>query len=560
MYMKSVTEHKAHIQHLVSQSDLEGAFNLLDELVNLVGSAQVKNEFILLKVRFNEIKSSLIRGTGSNTEEKNALTNAVLLFTDKVAILAEKELKSSLSSEQSDGQDSDAGSKQKDSPITNAPPTPPSSKKRLYWGLGIASLFILAAVWIGSIIAGRPTPVKNPQLCAIQQEMRTPYSTQVDTNGISFEDLYIQANPDLGSQVRELSNQRNTSHFGVTLISAIAGYGKTFILRSILKGALQSEYHEVLLDEFASSHTNLAKQVPDLEFLKDGGKIVLSTIPEIRSDSMEDLINTWLEKEKFLIIDAFDEIHQSSCNQILEILNKKVSGAPRGDFHHVFILGRPESFKDYLSRSTYPGDLKIYPLQSLDIRDYGTMALRVDNYIGYKPPMGDIDTSVYTDNVFKLIQRFPDLTYSFPNLGLSTVIIEKANGIDVSKITSNELRETMIEHMYNRAREKHHRPHDGLQYWELYERALVELAVQYSEVNSDGSFEVNEADQIEFKFEGHSYKVNAKSLLDRSGLIDLRPAQQDISYYSFFPFWVHEYLIEQYNLAQNPKYEIAICP
>ncbi|MEZ5044138.1 MAG: hypothetical protein R2828_29865 [Saprospiraceae bacterium] len=411
-------------------------------------------------------------------------------------------------------------------------------------------------IWLGSNNDRPFKPVRNPQLCGLQIKFAYPYDSIQTTANSKLEDIYLKSNPEFLSYVKNVVEDEKK---GVTLVSAIAGYGKSVLIGPILKEIVKTNFSKISLKKFAERNEDYVIETSDLECLRDDSlELVLSKLPLIEWDTLESYLYYQLSKTNYLIIDDFDEIHQLTCNKILDYLTEKIIQDRDTIFHHVFVLGRPESFKRYIEQSDYHGKFKVLQLKDLKINDLGNTELMVRNYIKYRTPEVE-DTLSYVKNVLNAINKFPDLSYSFTNLELKNVISQKANMFPIASLSDLDFKESMVDNLIERATEKHNRPNSILQNWEIYEQAFEEIAVKYDNLTQSGAFEVGKDDFILVSSNGSKYKFNVRMLLDRSGLIDLSPTQEEISYYSFKPIWLHQYFQEKYNSRRIEDYTQETC-
>lgn len=547
-----VQKTQEEIKRLVGEARIQEALELLKELTQYANHNGLQNDFVALKNRYSTEINNIIRGI-TREGDKQTLVAPFNLLTDKAARIAQ---------ERKEGEEEER--KEREEPEKESAATvisPPS-----FWGITAGKSFLgilalaLVAVALSLTQGNGDGLVKNPKLREIQASLQYSYLEADTSTNSSLEDVYLEANPEFYKYARKISTGELANQSTVALASAVAGYGKTFFLmKPVLEKIIKADYLVLSLADFVEANPQAVQMSPDLVFLKNKQQeIVINKLPEIEKAVVDSLLDSTLTNWTYLIIDDFDEIHQNSCNYILGKLSKYLKSSP-DSAKHVVVLGRAESFQRYLEQPTYPGGFNVFNLEKLKIDEYGDLELRVRNYIEWKNLKGIRDTEAFIDQVFQFVRDYPDLSYSFPNLGLSTAIIEKATTSSPTSPSCLEVRNTLIDHLFERAEAKHGRPSDALQNGQLYERAFEEVAVKYDKINEKGLFEVGTSNTISFSFEDNQYKFQVRDLLDRSGLIDLIPTSSGVSYYQFEPFWLHEYFQEKYNSRRIKNYKETAC-
>jgi hypothetical protein len=135
------------------------------------------------------------------------------------------------------------------------------------------------------------------------------------------------------------------------------------------------------------------------------------------------------------------------------------------------------------------------------------------------------------------------------NLSQANDIVNYArdSGSEAAEKSENELKEEFFRRILDRNSKTHNRPSPNeSQYLDTYVNLIRQIAASKSEsVNDQGFFLVKYLEKVSV---GNS-SANMQTILNRSGLIDVKPLSNNQLLYRFSPFWLHRYLVENYNKA-----------
>ena len=237
------------------------------------------------------------------------------------------------------------------------------------------------------------------------------------------------------------------------------------------------------------------------------------------------------------------------------------SNNPRINF---IVFGRPEAFYPYINyhnkkRTSHDFQL-LESMNPPNYKSYSDIKVRFDNWIAYAAEKRN-DPTILKDSVeiyailTDYLDKYPYLRYSFLTAANSGNVIDYA--ISEQKLESkfglnNEgvLREQLVGGILKRNKDTHKRPAKESLNHEEYEFMIAQIAAHYvfeDKVDENGWFIVGEEDELRIEINGKRLKFKVRNVLDRSGLIDIRPTSTNFLRYRFEPFWLHKYYLEIYN-------------
>jgi hypothetical protein len=367
------------------------------------------------------------------------------------------------------------------------------------------------------------------------------------TNDSSFTNIYFKANENL---VKHIVESKNSAQ--IIFVSAVAGYGKTTFMDELCDKILK-DYSKVNIIDLNQEKKLFSVNRTDLTFetTSDNKLVDINTLPYIDYNkfTIQDLFGKNEITKQFIILDDLDEVHPELAKYIIQksFLFINNSNTPKT----LLLIGRPEVFNEYMRlpdfKKGYKKAFHAFDLEPIKYNTYANIKLRLLNYnsrnnINWSP--NQIDE--YTLKICNFINANPFISYSFSNLSLGNIIIPNI----INDIQTDSLKKYLFSDLLDRANKKHFRPsYSKPSNLENYIDALEFISAKYKSIDSEGFFIVQPTDYIEFSSVAtqSSFKVNVVSMLNRSGLVTLKPFNDKSMKYRFEPFWVHQYLIDGYN-------------
>ena len=77
------------VKHLIAEADIDGVFNLLDEVVEAQNDPEIENQLFLFRGRQSKLKKDQMKGTISTEDIKitsNAIADGLLQFVDEMLV------------------------------------------------------------------------------------------------------------------------------------------------------------------------------------------------------------------------------------------------------------------------------------------------------------------------------------------------------------------------------------------------------------------------------------------------------------------------------------------
>jgi hypothetical protein len=435
-------------------------------------------------------------------------------------------------------------------------------------------------------------------LLAMEERVLPPVVTAGPAAHDSLPDYYWAANPalkrrlDIVKQAYERSQQDPEYRFhAVTLITGSAGIGKTFIKKEVIPAVCPPEASTKLdLRELFQEWEKEGKvhQRPDLT----ANGITLSTLPSLDNRetlAMKDYLNQ--TAAAFYVIDSLDEVHPNDYTDVLQQVERFALDSERR-FCHVVVLGRTFAFAEYWTMLRHDNrtgeELQIFQLNEPRFRTTGDVLVSSLNYDTYFHKLRMVDGEEFTSLTPTQYERFQASGFAKTgefssvefetNPGMTTAGRKQfldwvqtkpyvvatlgnlaGNGIirDISEqrlgLPDNDrsVKEAYLNARLLRESNTSGRPGGvSSDHLELYLRLLEEVAVKVvkeKKVDEDGWFDVSEDDVIDCFIDGHNVHVRVSRILDRSGMKELRVADNGARHYRFEPVWLHRLFVERYE-------------
>ena len=383
-------------------------------------------------------------------------------------------------------------------------------------------------------------------------------STDTTNSNKNIKELYIDYNSDMFSRFQNRLLNKDIS--GITLLAAPGGYGKSFVVSdnvilSVVDSidAIEYEFPKEIIGEF--------NQKSDLKVDLIGANktsIILGKLPNLDTFSVElyytneNLFDQ--SKKKVILFDGLDEIHPNSAERILKNIK---SNYKKYLNTHIILLARPETFNSYYSNPQLVRDENIHFIQLSEIiyKTKGDLNLRVSNICEYLPGVcKDLEFEALVNLCAEILVKNPELNEAFGNLRMSKDFIAFVATMLKSgrSVQSDELKSYIISRIFDDEKKKHNRPSTTDQEvfgFRLYSAMFHEVTKKYSsQVSKDGSFMVLDTDNVSFDFEEKNYSFFVRDLLDRSGLINMNPADTPAKLYRFSPSFAFNYFLRQTNI------------
>lgn len=393
----------------------------------------------------------------------------------------------------------------------------------------------------------------------------------------------------------------NTPFHRLTLISGVAGAGKTFLKGMVFRTDYpQGTVHKFDLRELYDlwREQGLVESRPDLA----AQGLTLNHLPAVkgpRGNQILDYLND--QQGNFFVIDSLDEIHPADSQWVLEQIEQFTFESSR-PFLHVVVLGRGSAFRDYWVKhhGDRPSeDLALFNLGAPEFKTTGDLRVSTWNYHCFRnrlawsqPDRGPFTLADYTaweasdfdrtgpfagvslnsdqavDASFEKTfsqwaQARPYLNDMLRNLAGNSMVRE----IAFERLAkSRECSEQAIKRAYIRAclernAGSHDRPtSDDSQWGPLYLQLLISIAqrmAQPDRLNDRGFFIPRAGETVNVAYQGREYTFSIQQVLDRSGLIFVDPLQTDAPTYRFEPIWVQRTLLEAVGTDDQPNLQAA---
>lgn len=379
----------------------------------------------------------------------------------------------------------------------------------------------------------------------IEKQRISPYYTNVDTPQYQkMEDYFFAENKAIINALDTCNNPK------VHIIVAPAGMGKSFFAKRLQNNATN---HCVKLDlKPLTTRTEYFENLKDLKPSNNANINFFSLLPSLKKDQefsinwLLNLANLQIDSTQptSILIDDIDEIHPHFAKRLLEEI-KIFTQNEANENIMFFIFGRPESFKQFFKyQNEDPLQVKFYELNPPHFDNKGDLDIVIKDYDKFISKI-NIPAEQLKENLDILRKQFGFLSYTTKNLERSNQVIKIAEKKQDSKYTEENIKKELFATLIDRARDTHNRPNTEDA---LYQKILIQIAKKYfSKLDEKGYFEVNATDEVVLdykKSEGNTIRLhfNVQNVLDRSGLVYLKPLSHTNPKYTFTPIWVHKYL------------------
>ncbi|MBW2454754.1 MAG: hypothetical protein JRI68_09590 [Deltaproteobacteria bacterium] len=424
--------------------------------------------------------------------------------------------------------------------------------------------------------------VSSAHLCDVE---RATFTFDLDLESTAqqpdLETYYEIANPELITHLTAMaqSHSDGDSGAGVTYIMGAAGVGKSFAVRNVLDGFVDTDKCAIDLADLFGDDVELLDftvvQSPDLATLD--GQVAFNELPSMADPAAFELTSLFTAAGceatgslvPLIVIDDLDEIHDVAATAILRAVDQFIldGGSGPGSFVHFVVVGRPEGFYTWLTDPDRTEDnnaiLEAFTLAAPRYQTAGDLDFRVRGYLDFTGQLEGLETNGeldgFIDSVVGGVASNPFLTYSMGNLAVGNVAIEhtrpEANG------TEPLLKAGLFDDIIQRAAQSHGRPEGGTELGGPYLNVLEDIAVHYVAVSDDGTFAVRSEDTLPLHDTAGSVlgEVRVRDVLNRAGVALLTSANATSTRYRFDPFWIHPHLVERYNQRTVASYVYRTC-
>jgi hypothetical protein len=430
-------------------------------------------------------------------------------------------------------------------PVSNSPGIGYYLRGRKIVVAGIFSVFL--GFYFGGIYLF-PDDVSNEKLDEVETNFFIPFTREKTTNQILV-DFYVNSNSDLIDSITSLSKRHTQGLIsqGSIFISAPAGEGKTTFVEHIENKLLKNKVVDVNFENLFYSE--------QISFSESQGVSTVSS----RHDSTVYFGRTFSLSEKFnakkflrnhaptfssgfIIVDEIDLLDEASARTVIqEFIN--FANTSKKFIYVIFVL-QPDVLNEFLNRISYTSarNYYVYSLQDVRFNKFDDLKIRVNEYkTTHRQRWDHKKVNEICESLMKAINADPYLSYSIQNLYVGNEIISRVASSDGAHL---DLKKEIYDNLLDRAHQKFSRPNssDNEQFG-LYQAILMCIAAKYFDTESDGSFKIRHNDRLAVGYRGDVWSFNVQSILNRSGLVTVTPEGK----YRFSPFWLHSYLIQQYN-------------
>ena len=442
-------------------------------------------------------------------------------------------------------------------------------KKITFWvGLVVSFIAIYEFIIEDIIVPPPPKMIETEELKMVESELIPDYSENPIKKHETLIDFIKESNTDICDRLLSIKDSiiSNPNYRSIDYYVAPAGYGKSYFIPELIEIYLgKINIFKLELSEIVKSKKVQINCIPDLEVydLSNGKKQIINKLPsfELTVEQFVQFIDT---NKRVIIIDGIDEVHQETANSFLKVVDDWVSKQEKG--YSVFKLGRPEAFYPFLNGTYFSQpeniDYRIFE-KSMAPPCYSTyldLQVRVEDYLKWylkkyyneQPTKKDIER-VY-NKLVEVLKKYPYLKYSMRTASNSGFIISKIYKNKLVIDNEQKLKETLFTNIMQRNSDSHNRPMLGSPEGFLYQRMLELIAIKYiNDIDSTGWFEVGNSPIILVN-DKIKYEFDVKKTLERSGIVDIEPiSNRSSNKFRFEPFWLHRYLIEEYNKRIKQK-------
>lgn len=374
-----------------------------------------------------------------------------------------------------------------------------------------------------------------------------------------LQDYYFEANPVLRQRLDEVKKAwQDGKGYGYTFVCAPGGAGKSFLFGSFSK-SLAEHLYAIDLTKM-DKEKMFMRRVVELAPL-NGEDATRSTkmrafgrandspneqrcppLPELFGIIGHDLTK---KPRPFLMIDSLDEVHPRSSLSVLERVEdhlKQVEQRTPGGFQHVFVFGRPESFKEFY-RDTPQRKPTLFAMKLPNYRSLTDLKIGLESSRVYHDRKEkDVEATL------ELTAKHPFLQESVHFLNIQGDLLKAAQEMLNRRDDERAIKDALLGKILERNADVMFRP-TLTSAW--YARLLQAIAAKHLNVDDDGWFTIGRDDAIELA-DGQKRTFQISTVLDRSGLIVLDEKDFRKPRYRFVPSWVHEHLVWRHQQQQKP--------
>ena len=398
----------------------------------------------------------------------------------------------------------------------------------------------------------------------------------------NYEEMLVRSNR---AAIREFTRSLSEAPSKPVLVHAHAGFGKSEIVDGLIESLRGQERALVKISLRSVADASLSRG-PDEDVYAELGlreesvntpDSPLGTLPQLTGNF------SWVDLEQvfkasgstkaatMFLLDDLDELHQATATRIIDSSVRYLAQRPR---HQIVILGRTEAFTPYMTHHLVNAAASVTCLDgSLAQPTYydGEVEIRVRDYLEWAilkekkhqhlgVPPGDGARTVLdgiieevTAHLEEHLELKPYLWQMMGAAAQSKLLIEDVlfdlyptntpPARHLARSSQNQVKRWIFEELLQRNEDSHDRPTstaDGR--GAGYVRALRQIARKYAGgVGDDGFFMLEAGGEVEIG----GVTLPERKVLERSGLIDMRPAKssRDASY-RFEPQWLHRYLVQ----------------
>ncbi|OJJ18710.1 hypothetical protein BKI52_24205 [marine bacterium AO1-C] len=418
----------------------------------------------------------------------------------------------------------------------------------------------------------RSPEVKIQVLKNIEKSAANKYSVHTPGKArfLNNQTHYFNVNDRLKSRLEtiKLKATRDSLYASITYVTASAGAGKSWIGLGITKQVFGKKMKMISLRKlFVKPITPITginvSQKPDLKMRVTlpgvaENPVTVSEMPYFEI-SIEQLLKiTGASKERIVVIDDLDEIHPQASKQILRKLENYYRSATKPSISFI-VFGRPEAFYPHLNNTHRRSfrEVKVVNLQTPIYKNKSELKVRFDNWATRKLRDQSQKVDIF-GQALKYFKQFPYLVLSLSNASSSDKVFDYIQGICVNelaptnwKVEEQKMRKHIVDLALRRNQDTHSRPRANGLFSKEYYAMLAKVAAHYTkseELNKKtGWFSVASSEELTVKMAHKTLRFNVSEVLDRSGLITIKPVNINTISYKFDVFWMHRYFVEYYN-------------
>ena len=418
----------------------------------------------------------------------------------------------------------------------------------------VGSFIVVVLVFIvGIYFSNDEIPTKEME--SAESKYIVNFST-TPSNNKTLDDIYKQSNAELIDTLTNLKSKLDSGviFHGTMLLAAPSGEGKTSFIDCIRKELFKEKTVVVNFESLINDNDILtfteSSSVPIKDSESDSivrmGRVY--DIKAFHADSLIKKLNPAFDGG-FIVIDELDRLSDDAIRYVISEFQKMGKSTK---FIYLIFVGQPDIFNYYIKNipSVRAKICSPYSLNEIKFSTLVDLKIRVRNYgETHRQRWTEDRIDQITEQLFEKIKNSPHLSYSIQNLYISNEIISQVAN---SNGPISDLKDEIFTRLLDRAHDIHGRPNvadDEL--FRFYKAALMSIAVKHAKTKSHGRFKLRPNEKHFFTYQGKTWSVNPVDLLNRSGLVTVEPFDTDEGEYRFSPFWIHRYLLDEYNANQT---------